>query len=100
MVHFYADNGRFEPGDSMPSFTARDVEYDGKVLKGEAQPPRPNAKSATPARDKATADLAEGIALMGGFNFADARPGAEPGRDQRRAGAEHAGARASTGAAR
>lgn len=74
VVHFYADDGRFEPGDSMPSFTARDVEYDGKILKGEAQPPRLNAKSATPARDKAAADLAKGIALMGEFNFADARP--------------------------
>ncbi len=73
VVHFYADNGRFEPGDPMPSFTARDVEYDGKVLKGEAQAPRPSAKSAA-ARDRAAADLAKGIALMGEFDFADARP--------------------------
>ena len=74
VVHFYADNGRFEPGDPMPSFTARDVEYDGKVLKGQAQPPRLDAKSAAPARDKAVADLAKGIALMGEYNFTDARP--------------------------
>ena len=74
VVHFYADNGRFEPGDPMPSFTARDVEYDGKVLKGQAQAPRPDAKSAAPARDKAVADLAKGIALMGEYNFTDARP--------------------------
>jgi tetratricopeptide (TPR) repeat protein len=73
VVHFYADNGRFEPGDPMPSFTARDIEYDGKVLKGQTQAPRPDAKSAAPARDKAVADLARGIALMGAFNFADAR---------------------------
>ncbi len=63
-VHFYADNGRFEDGDTMPSFTARDVEYDGKILKGEAEAPRPLGKPAGTARDKADADLAKGIALM------------------------------------
>lgn len=71
LVHFYVDNGRFEDGDTMPSFTARDVEYDGKVLKGEAE--APPLKPANAARDKAAAELAKGIALVGEYDFAQAR---------------------------
>jgi tetratricopeptide (TPR) repeat protein len=73
VVHFYADNGRFEDGDATPSFTARDVEYDGKVLKGQAEPPPLPKKSPAAAHDKAAADLAKGIALTGEFDFAQAR---------------------------
>jgi tetratricopeptide (TPR) repeat protein len=73
VVHYYPDSGRFDAGDVMPSFTARDVEFDGRVLQGEAEAPRPAAKSATPSRDKAEADLAKGIALLGEFNFDEAR---------------------------
>jgi tetratricopeptide (TPR) repeat protein len=67
-VHLYIDSGRFE--DGAPSFAVRDVEYGGKTIEGEAEPPSAKAKSAA---DKASADLAKGIALLAAEDFAGAR---------------------------
>jgi tetratricopeptide (TPR) repeat protein len=66
-VHLYPESGRFENG--APTFAVRDIEYGSKSFKIAAAAPPSNAK--TPA-DKASADLARGMALIAAEDFAGA----------------------------
>jgi tetratricopeptide (TPR) repeat protein len=72
-VHYFVDGATFGMGESKPSFIVHDITYDGHNIAAEQTLPAQAAGPAPSDRDKAAAQLAEGIALAGDADAAPSR---------------------------